>query len=265
MNVASSQASLDNEAGGMISLLLRQFRHSRKARPYADFIPFKETLAAAKAAGVSVGEYIERKHLAGARTALDQTVDGLASLGLFDAVIQRICEIGPGSGRYLEKIMARCQPQSYEIYETSREWRNWLVGEYGVIPRACNGRTLAATESSSVDLVHAHKVFGGGLPFLNTMSYWGEMARVVRGGGWVVFDIMTEACFSRKYLDEWFNANPWEWAWSPHMIGRDFTIATFNERGISLVGSFLVPSFPAITECMVFRKTLNESNQTSQR
>jgi hypothetical protein len=238
----------------MLSRLLLQFGYSREPRPYSEFLPFEETLAAAKAAGVSVGEYIEWQHVTGSRSALDQTMHGLASLGVFNGPIERVCEIGPGSGRYLEKTIARCKPRNYEIYESSREWRNWLVERYGVIARAYDGRALAETESSFVDLVHAHKVFGG-LPFFNTMSYFREMARVVSAGGWVVFDIMTETCFSREHLDAWFAANPWDWAWSPHMIARDYTVRIFAEQGISFVGSFQIPLFPAITECMVFRKT----------
>jgi len=246
----------------MLSAALRRLGHKPKPRPFSEFISFKETLEAAKAAGVPVGEYIERKHLSGPQTALDQTMDGLASLGLFNFPIERICELGPGSGRYLERTIARCQPRLYEIYETSREWRNWLVERYGVIARNCDGRALTETESGSVDLIHAHKVFPG-LPFLITASYFREMARVVRNGGWVVFDILTEACFSREHLDAWFDEEPWEWEWSPRMVARDYTVGMFAERGIFLVSSFQVPLFPAITECMVFRKTPTRSDVPS--
>lgn len=202
---------------------------------------------------MSVGEFLERKHLLGQQTALEKTMDCLDGLGLFSGPIDRICEVGPGSGRYLAKTIARCHPRHYEIYETSNEWRYWLIKQYGVVARCCDGRTLAETESNSVELVHAHKVFPG-LPFLFIASYLREMARVVRSGGWIVFDIMTEACFIREHLDEWFEANPWEWAWAPHMISREYTVSMLGELGIFLVGSFQVPLYPAITECMVFRK-----------
>ena len=239
---------------GVLGWALRRVGLERKPRPYSDFIAFKQTLKAARAAGLSVSEYIEGRHSVGSRSALDQTMDGLAALGVFNGPIERICEIGPGSGRYLEKTIGRCRPRLYEVYETSKEWRNWLVKQYGVTARPCDGRTLAETESGSVDLVHAHKVFGG-LPFLNSVFYFREMARVVRAGGWVVFDIMTEKCFSEEHLDPWFGANPWDWEWSPHLIARDYAVGMFAERGILLAGSFQVPLFPGITECMVFRKS----------
>jgi hypothetical protein len=238
----------------LLSPVLQRFSRKPKPRPFSDFISFKDTLAAAKASGVSVGEYIERRHSNGAQSPLDLTIDRLGALGLFESSMARVCELGPGSGRYLEKVIGRSQPAQYEIYETSKEWRNWLIGRYGVIARVCDGRTLAETKSQSVDLVHAHKVFPG-VPFLTTASYFREMARVVRDNGWVVFDIMTESCFGKAHLNAWFNADPWEWAWSPHMTARDYAVNMFAESGISLVGSFHVPLFPGVTECMVFRKT----------
>jgi hypothetical protein len=237
----------------MINSVLQRLGHKPKRRPFSEFIAFKETVKAAKAAGLSVGDYIERKHLTGARTPTDLTLEGMASLGVFENPIERVCEIGPGSGRYLERTKNRCRPQHYEVYESSSEWRDWLVAQHGIIPRKCNGVTLSETESDSVGLVQAHKLFPG-LPFLTTVSYLQEMARIAKSGGWVIFDIMTEACFTPEYLKAWFEAKPWDWDWAPHLVGRDFTVKLFQDRGLDLAGSFKVPLFPAVTECMVFRK-----------
>jgi hypothetical protein len=41
---------------------------------------------------------------------------------------------------------------------------------------------------------------------------------------------------------------------SPHFLTKDFTLKFFADRGIDFVDSFPVPLYPAITECMVFRK-----------
>jgi len=234
--------------------LKQRLGRGSRQRPYSQFISFKQTIREAKAAGLSVSDYIERRHATGQRTPLDLTMDGLAALGVFEGKRERVCEIGPGSGRYLEKTIARCHPPLYEIYETSREWRNWLVQTYGVVARACDGRTLAETETHSVDLAQAHKVFGGGLPFLNSVFYFRELARIVRVGGWVVFDIMTESCFDSQHLDAWFEADPWKWAWSPHIMPRDYAVQMFAGWGFELVGSFQVSSFPGVTECMAFRR-----------
>jgi hypothetical protein len=237
----------------MLNSVLQHLGHKAKRRPFSEFIAFKETVKAAKAAGLSVGDYIERKHTGGSQTPTDRTIEGMASLGVFESPLERICELGPGSGRYLERTMKRSQPQLYEIYETSAEWRDWLLAQHKIVSRKCDGVTLSETESGSVGLVQAHKLFPG-LPFLTTVSYLQEMARIAKNRGWVVFDIMTEACFTPDYLKAWFEVEPWDWDWAPHLVAKDFTVKLFQDRGLSFVGSFLVPLFPAVTECMVFRK-----------
>lgn len=240
-------------ASAIAGKTLRRVRPKPKPRPVSEFIPLKETLRLAKAAGLSVGEYLERRRMSGGQTSLEQTIDGLTALGLFNDRIERICEIGPGSGRCLEQMLARCRPRHYEIYETSGEWRRWLVGQYRVAARDCDGRRLAQTDSGSVGLVHSYKLCPA-LPFLLNVSYFHEMARVACDEGWIVFDAMTERCFSNEHLTSWFEANPWEWGWEPHLIGRSYTVDLFAGLGASLIGSFLVPIYPAFTECMVFRK-----------
>jgi SAM-dependent methyltransferase len=243
----------------MLTRVLRHFGFEQKHRPFSDFLVFKSTLKAAKEAGLSVGDYIERKHLKGSRTALEITMEGMASLGVFNGEIRRVCEIGPGSGRYLEKIISRCHPAQFEIYETSEEWKTWLLEQHQLVARCCDGRNLADTESGSVDLVQAHKLLPG-LPTLLSISYMQEMARIAGPGGWVIFDIMTEDCFEGDNLHAWVNANPWDWDWSPHIIPRDYSIRLFANRGLSFIGSFKVPLHPSVTECFVFRRDVQVAN-----
>jgi hypothetical protein len=88
-----------------------------------------------------------------------------------------------------------------------------------------------------MDSVQAHKLFPA-IPFLVTMSYCQEMARVVQSNDWIVFDIITESCLTPQYLQAWFEADIFDWSWSPR-----------------LVGSFLVPLYPGVTECLIFRKS----------
>lgn len=233
--------------------VLGRFGFRQKARPFSEFVSFNETHKAAKAAGMSVGEFLERRRMVGTKTALDLTIDGMAALGVFDGEIDRVCELGPGSGRYLEKTMARCKPAHYEIYETSNEWRKWLAEKYSVIVRQSDWKSLSETETASVDLVQAHKVFPG-LPLLTTLSYFREMARVARHGGWIVFDVMTEKCFDTVNLQAWFDANPWDWDWSPRMCSYQYVVDMFEGFGVTAVGAFLVPLYPGMTQCLVFRK-----------
>jgi SAM-dependent methyltransferase len=118
--------------------------------------------------------------------------------------VQRVCEIGPGSGRYAEKVIAAVHPKVYEIYETATDWLPHLKTLPGAVIQPCDGRTLASTPSASLDLVHAQKAFVY-LDFATTVGYFREMARVVRPGGVVAFDIVSERCLDEEILDMWVN------------------------------------------------------------
>ncbi len=213
------------------------------------YVPFKETRDGARKAGLSVGDYIDQKfHVPG---ATQSTIDQMVGLGILGPKIQSVCEIGPGTGRYLEKAQRSCAPCSYEIYETDREWSDWLSRTYRVTARVADGTTLRGTSSGSVDLVHAHKVFVY-LPFAVTFQYFSEMIRVARPGAWIVFDIISEKCVSDWMIDQWI-ANR---TYSRCMLPRDFVIAYFDKRQCFLHSSFLGPA-PWLSEYLVFIKDRN--------
>jgi hypothetical protein len=83
--------------------------------------PLKQTLKMAKKEGLSVGDYLDKKFQLPGVT--QSTVDQMASFGILNKDIKRVCEIGPGSGRYLEKVQRLCSPDSYEVYETTPNGR----------------------------------------------------------------------------------------------------------------------------------------------
>src|SRR5215472_8682170 len=107
----------------MLDSVLERFGYYHRPRLISEFIAFKETLEAAEAAGLPVGDCIDRNyvHHAG-RSPTEQTIDGMVALGVFDFPLHAICEIGPGSGRYLQRTIALGHPTHYEIYETATEW-----------------------------------------------------------------------------------------------------------------------------------------------
>lgn len=215
---------------------------------YRDYIPFEETITEAKRAGLSVGDYIEARH--NQPGSAQCTIDQLAELGVFAGSVDRICEIGPGSGRYLEKVLKICRPSYSEIYETAPSWEQWLVEQYRVVAHPTDGSSLAHTPSGSIDLVQAHKVMPG-QPTLTMCRYFGEMARVIRPGGWVVFDIVTEQCMDEPTLQCWFESG-FGYQHYPCMMPRQYTITFFERRGFAFVGSFIVPMAPGSTECFAF-------------
>ncbi|MFZ0932452.1 MAG: methyltransferase domain-containing protein [Syntrophobacteraceae bacterium] len=223
-----------------------------KRKRLQDFLPLQETLAGAKAAGLSVGDYIDARHTE-TLGATQKTIDQMAALGVFSERVERVCEIGPGSGRYLEKTLQACKPVYYEIYETALEWSEYLSHVYKVKVQPCDGMSLGATSNQSIDLAHAHKLFIA-LPSFAVIRYFSEMTRVVRGGGKVVFDILTEECFDDPTLKRFFAANVKDWSWTPNIMPKQFVVEYFDARGFALIGSFFVPLWPGKTNCMVFSK-----------
>lgn len=214
------------------------------------FQPLRQTLEAAKKAGLSVGDYIDRKYqVPGASQA---TIDQLEGFGIFNQKIHSVCEIGPGSGRYLEKVQRLCAPRSYEIYETDENWSDWLAQTYHVTAHDADGTNLRDTANGSIDLVHAHKVFVY-LPFLATCRYLYEMIRVARSGGWIVFDIVSENCMDDASLEKWFASGNYY----PCMMPREFVTGFFAKQKCSLRSTFLAPMMPGQSEYLVFFKEGN--------
>jgi methyltransferase family protein len=223
----------------------------RPMEEFSDYIAFAPTIAGAKAAGMSVGDYIDSKHNRPGIT--QETIDQLRELGALRPGVNSVCEIGPGSGRYLEKTIAICKPARYEIYETAKEWKAYLAETYKVVAHDADGKTLQQTPSGSVELVMAHKVFPG-TPFLTTIRYLGEMARVVAPGGRVVFDVITEACMDAPILERWLASGAGYQSY-PNPHSRQYIVEFFARHHCTLDGSFTVSMEPGLTECMVFTRS----------
>ena len=147
----------------------------------ANFIPFERTIEAARKAGMSVGDYVDSV-MNGTPGMTQDTIDKMASLGVFTEPLRTVIEIGPGTGRYLERTMKAGRPTRYEIYETAGPWARYLAENYDVVRQPTDGYSLSSTADASADLVQAHKVFST-VPFMATCCYWHEMARATRPGG----------------------------------------------------------------------------------
>jgi len=219
----------------------------RKDKDFRDYIPLNKTLADAEEAGLSLGDYIDQRFNVPGTTK--STIDQMAELGVFSGEIQSVCEIGPGSGRYLEKVINICKPVHYEIYETSKDWREWLVEKYGVVAKTADGASLASTPSHSIDLVHAHKVLYGN-PIITICKYMNEITRVVKVDGYAVLDLVTEECLTDDILDRWISSGV-DHAHS--MTSKEFAINFFAKRGFQYIGGFIVPMEPGVTEYFVFQ------------
>ena len=216
-----------------------------------NFIPFERTMEAAGHAGMSVADYVDGI-MNGVPGSSQNTVDKMASLGVFSESMRTVVEIGPGTGRYLEKILRVARPSRYEIYETAGPWSAYLVKEYGVVAQPTDGYSLTSTEDASVCMVHSHKVLSA-VPFMVTCCYWHEMARVIRPGGWAVFDVVTERCLGGDAMQTWVKSGLRLGSF-PAVLPREVAVSLFTEEGFTLAGSFIVPMPPGTTELMVFKR-----------
>ena len=184
----------------------------------ANYIPFKRTMDAARAAALSVGDYVDSV-MNKVPGSSQNTIDKMASLGVFSTPVNTVVEIGPGTGRYLEKTLKAARPLRYEIYETAGPWARYLVEEYDLVLQPTDGYSLSGTQDNCADLVHAHKVFSS-VPFMVTCCYWQEMVRVIRPGGWAVFDVVTEHCLDVAALETWAKSGCPEWILSSRRAAR---------------------------------------------
>jgi hypothetical protein len=207
----------------------------------------KTTIATARRAGMGVGDYLESINAESGTT--QETVDSMISLGGLGPEAERVCEIGAGSGRYAEKLIAELGPLHYEVYETARDWLPHLRSLPGVEIKPADGHSLSATASASVDLVHANKVFVY-LPFPTVVGYLLEMVRVTRIGGTVAFDILTEDCLTDDIVSSWISSGT---IFIP--LPRAWVIDYLEHRGMAFAGSTRIAMAGVETELLVFRRT----------
>jgi SAM-dependent methyltransferase len=216
-----------------------------------DWRPARKTIAAAQEAGLSLSAYMDKTFAEPGATP--DTVRAMLRLGDLHDKCGTVCEIGAGSGRFAEEVIAALHPDRYEIYETARDWLPWLSRLPNAVIQKCDGRTLSQTPDGSVDLVHAHKLFVY-IEFCITAGYLEEMARVVRPGGVVAFDIVTEECLADETVREWVRVASF---YRP--IPREWVVEFMRRRGLAIRGSHFSPLPPGTTELLVFRRDSGSS------
>ena len=228
-------------------VLIRLLRPLPKGAVGLGYISAAETLAAAQAADLTVSEYVERLWNQQGRAA--GIFQRLYEQGAVTSAVRSIVEIGPGTGRYLEAALRLCRPERHQVYETDKGWRDWLASTYHVEACEADGRSLKSTETSSVDLVHAHGVFVY-VPFLVSYRYFQEIARVSVPGGFVVFDIISERCMEPEMAATWIKADHD----FPCFLSSSYVKEFFERHGFHLCDAFLSKCDVGVSEYMVFQK-----------
>ncbi|MBR8826524.1 MAG: methyltransferase domain-containing protein [Gomphosphaeria aponina SAG 52.96 = DSM 107014] len=205
-------------------------KYKQKKSTY--YINASETVKAAKAQGKTVREYVEE--LWEQKGCTEKVIQEMKQIGALEQC-DRICEIGPGTGRYLDLILLQVVPKKYEIYEVADDWAQWLVKNYAptVILQQTDGKSLKDTPDNSCDLVHAHGVFVY-LPFLHCFEYFLEMTKICKQNGYVVFDFYADEDFDCTVIDNWLNyADRY-----PVILPRKTVIKYFENLGFKLISEF---------------------------
>ncbi|HVU89660.1 MAG TPA: class I SAM-dependent methyltransferase [Pirellulales bacterium] len=222
--------------------------HTSRSSQYGQpFLDFDETITAANAAKQEVGDYLET--LWGCVGQATTVVEEMLSHCELTKGIS-VLEIGPGSGRFLKHTLDRLESCTYEIYETAPAWERWLYSTFkSVIARAADGISLSQTESGSCHLVHAHGVFVY-VPLLVSFSYFREMMRVCRPGGYVVFDMFPEDTFDSEEINKWLQT-PERF---PVVLPRGTVEAWFSSGAFYLVHQFNRRVGPGQAQYLIFKK-----------
>jgi SAM-dependent methyltransferase len=220
-------------------------RRINSADTVKDYIDPKSTIAAARARNMTAAEYC--CHVLAWGT-IDAWLVEMNHMKLFDRYRgSNVLEIGAGVGCFTHTVHPLLAAKSYENYEPSKGWSDYMAKTYGITSRPCDGRSLSSNAAQSVDLVFAHGVFVY-IPFTVTAHYWAEAARVLRPGGTLIFDAMTEECMTPDNVAKWHAAEAHYPALIPHQTILDF----FAARGLKLARTFLHPFGPATCKYFVF-------------
>lgn len=218
-----------------------------------DFIDAKTTIAAAREAGLSICDYREsidpdkRKH--GRRDAI---ICEMSQAGLL-TTLRSVCEIGAGTGQFLEKVLTIGKPATYEVYETDLSWASYLRASYSqtgvdLIVHSADGYSLRNTKSASCDLVHAHAVFVY-LPLLIALDYLKECARVCRPGGHIMFDCFTEESMDLSSAQTWLAGGDR----FPVIIPKALLEQFAQTAHLELLRTFQMPYGPGAVDYFIWR------------
>jgi len=211
------------------------------------YISAKETVKNAKKEGLSVCAYVEKLWDQVGET--EKVINNMENFGIFKIANPVICEIGAGTGRYLEMVHDRCKPKRYESYETASDWAIWLQKTYPIIALPTDGFTLKSTEDNSIDILHAHGVFVY-IPFFDSLRYFKEIDRVTKKNSFIVFDCVTDDCLQNGLLEKWVSSK-YNY---PRLLPEKYIIQFFPKSKYELLGTFFTKYGKGKSKYFVFRK-----------
>jgi hypothetical protein len=209
----------------------------------------REVIRKAAARGLSVGDFVEEEWGKPGRSR--KIVAKMRDAGAVPESLESVCEIGPGTGRYIQRIFEIAAPKHYEICEIERSRAKWLARTYPVTILPAEGETLRHSRTASIQLVHAHGVFAS-LKAISCFAYFEEMMRITAPNGHIVFDVICEECLGDVEVDAWLKSQ----LRYVNFLSKGFLAQFFEKRGFSLVSDFRFPLMIFGQSCyLIFKKT----------
>ena len=237
-----------NSIFGNFDLRIVKKTQLKKMSNNLGYISAKKTVKNAQNEGLSVCDYVEKIWNQAGETK--KVIDSMEKFNVFEKTNPTVCEIGAGTGRYMEKIIEKCNPQKYESYETASDWAEWLENNYNIISLETDGFSLKNTNDNSIDIIHSHGVFVY-LPFFDSLRYFKEITRVTNANSYIVFDCITEDCLDKNSLNKWLNS-----AYNfPRMLPEKYIFDFFPSDKYRLIGNFFTPYGQGKSKYFIFKRT----------
>jgi hypothetical protein len=223
---------------------------SLKEKKTEVYISCRDTVDAAQKKGLSISDYVE---------------DLWNQTGLTDQVMNRIgeycgnqrfttiCEIGPGTGRYMFRALDHNfsgRKEDYHFYEVAEDWADWLEETYRTRRCISSGDSLIDTRDCWSEFTHAHGVFVY-TPLIVTCKYLYEMGRISSDGGLIAFDIYSEDCFTEKYMKKWIASGERY----PVLMSVQLCDQIMSECLCQRIGDFFSPHGAGLSHYLIYSRT----------
>lgn len=238
---------LINSILGIFNLRLIKANRCLSNSNKLSYISTSETVKNAHKKGLSVCDYVEKIWDQVGET--QKIIDSMEKYNVFKYTNPTICEIGAGTGRYMEKVIDKCNPARYESYETAQDWSDWLQNTYPIISQPTDGSSLKSTIDNSIDIIHAHGVFVY-LKFLDNIRYFNEIIRVIKPSGVIIFDCYTEECMAPDLLNNWLKSQHN----FPVVLPNDYIVNYFEKFNFKLIGNFFNSHGKGKSKYFIFKK-----------
>lgn len=221
-----------------------------KRKTSKKYIDAKKTIKIASSKGLTICEYVEE--IWNIKGNTDFILQQLNQAGALKHC-NEVCEIGPGTGRYLERVLKECKPACYHIYEVAKDWAAWLKKTYSpfVIAHSADGHSLSKTPSNCCGIVHAHGVFVY-LSFLNCFEYFLEMVRICEREGYIVFDIYSDKEWNIEVINKWLASRDRY----PVILPEDRVVEFFENQNCRLKCRFNARHGHSYSTYLVFQKEI---------